>query len=169
MAAIALLLEGGLDPLHKDHFGSTPVDWLNSYCLLTDDVKEAVQLKFHEGTFSNQPSAPAEQISKFAFFKYRFCWNVVNLIGGLWQKSQYKFFSENLIYFRYFRLPVCAWFENILLHNPSIRSEDSPIWRLEPTFSNSDPIGSQIPPIWCQGRRESVFSWLWDKELHFGK
>ena len=40
-----------MNAFHKDNFGSTPLDWLNSYCQLTDDVKEAVQEQFQEGTF----------------------------------------------------------------------------------------------------------------------
>ena len=50
MEAIGFLLGRGVNAFHKDNFGSTPLDWLNSYCQLTDDVKEAVQEKFQEGT-----------------------------------------------------------------------------------------------------------------------
>ena len=50
LEAIGFLLGRGVNAFHKDNFGSTPLDWLNSYCQLTDDVKEAVQEKFQEGT-----------------------------------------------------------------------------------------------------------------------
>ena len=50
LEAIGYLLGRGVNAFHKDNFGSTPLDWLNSYCQLTDDVKEAVQEKFQEGT-----------------------------------------------------------------------------------------------------------------------
>ena len=49
LAAIQLLLDKGINPEQKDIFGSTPIDWLKSYCTLQSDLKQVAIEKLDQG------------------------------------------------------------------------------------------------------------------------